>query len=71
MGSLSATEIAEMPVQQRIQLVENIWDSISELPESVEIPAWHKEELEKRMQENYKNPTEGFPWSEVMLRIMG
>ena len=70
MGSLSATEIAEMPIQQRIQLVENIWDSISELPESVEIPEWHKK-LEKRMQEYYKNPNEGSHWSEVKLSIMG
>ena len=48
------------------------WQGIPQsLPESVEIPEWHKEELEKRMQEYYKNPNEGSPWSDVKLRIIG
>lgn len=38
MKSISASEIAEMPIQQRIQPVDDIWDSIAEMPEAVEIP---------------------------------
>lgn len=60
-----------MPVQQRIQLVEDIWDSIAEMPEAVEIPKWHKQELEKRLEAYHANPDEGSPWQEVKKRILG
>ena len=42
MKSITASDIAEMSLEQRIQLVEDIWDSIAEIPEAVEIPSWHK-----------------------------
>jgi len=39
MKKISASEIAELPIEERIQLVKDIWDSI-ELPESVTVPDW-------------------------------
>jgi putative addiction module component (TIGR02574 family) len=69
--TLSVLEIAEMPILQRIQLVEDIWDSIAEAPEAVQIPEWHKQELEKRLEAYHANPDEGSPWHEVKKRIMG
>ena len=71
MKSISASEIAEMPIQQRIQLVEDIWDSIAEMPEAVEIPEWHRRELEKRLEAYHANPDEGSPWQDVKKRIFG
>ena len=70
MKTITATEIAEMPIQQRIQLVEDIWDSIAEIPEAVQIPEWHKKELEKRLEAYHANPDEGSPWQEVKKRIL-
>ena len=71
MKTISASDIAEMPVEQRIQLVEDIWDSIAEVPESVEVPAWHKRALDKRLDAYHANPDEGSLWSEAKKRIMG
>ena len=71
MKTITATEIAGMPIQQRIQLVEDIWDSIAEMPEVVQIPEWHKKELEKRLEAYHANPDEGSPWQEVKKRILG
>lgn len=61
MKTLSAADIAVMQIQQRIQLVEDIWDSIAELPEAVEIPEWHRKELEKRLEACHANPDKGSP----------
>ena len=69
MKTISASDIAEMPIDQRIQLVEDIWNSIAELPESVKIPEWHKAELDKRLDTYHINPDEGSPWNEVKRRI--
>ena len=71
MKGISASDIAEMPVQTRIQLVEDIWDSIAEIPEAVEIPTWHKRELEERLEAYHANPNEGSPWSDVKKKVLG
>lgn len=70
MKSLSATDIAQMPVDERIQLVEDIWDSVVDLPDAIEIPEWHKQELNKRLEGYHKNPELGSPWEEVKKRIL-
>jgi putative addiction module component (TIGR02574 family) len=71
MKPITASDIAEMPVNERIQLVEDIWDSIAELPEAVEIPQWHKEEIEKRLKAYHDNPDEGSPWTDIKKRVTG
>lgn len=69
MKKLSASDIAQMPVDERIQLVEDIWDSIAELPEAVKVPDWHKDELDRRLDAYHANPSEGAPWSEVRTHL--
>lgn len=71
MKTLTASDIAAMPVQDRIRLAEDLWDSIAEVPEAVEIPEWHKHELDKRLEEYHANPDQGSPWQEVKKRIFG
>ena len=71
MKPITAADIAEMPIQDRLQLVEDIWDSIAELPEAVQVPQWHRDELEKRLDDYHANPAEGSPWKEVKKRITG
>ena len=72
MKSISASNIIEIPIpiDQRIQLVEDIWDSIAEVPQSVKVPDWHKKEIEKRLESYYANPDEESPWAEVKERIL-
>ena len=71
MKPISASHIVEIPIDQRIQLVEDIWDSIAEVPQSVEVPDWHKKELEKRLEAYHANPERASPWKEVRERILG
>ena len=37
MNQVSVAEILELPVQERIRLVELIWESIAAVPEAVEV----------------------------------
>ena len=71
MKTITAADIAEMPVEDRIRLVEDIWDSIVELPEPVPVPEWHKQELDERLKAYHDDPAAGSPWSEVRRRITG
>lgn len=70
MTQLSVTEILELPVAERIRLVELIWDSIAAVPEAVPVPDRLKAELDRRLSEFEANPEGGSPWEEVRERIL-
>jgi len=44
---------------------------ITKIPEAVEIPAWHKQKLKKRLAAYHAYPAEGSPWQDVKKRILG
>lgn len=69
MNNISITDILELPVQERIQLVELIWDSITAVPEAVTVSPAMKAELESRLREFESNPEEGYSWDQVKARI--
>lgn len=70
MNTTTLSNIVEMPIQERIQFVEDVWNSIAELPNAVEIPQWHKEKLETRLQSYLENPNKDSTWQEVKKRIL-
>lgn len=65
MSTISIADILELPVQERIRLVELIWDSVAALPEAVEISPALKVELEARLAEFEANPEAGYSWDQV------
>lgn len=69
MKTISASRIVEIPIDERIQLVEDIWDSIAEVPESVIVPEWHKKELDKRLERFHANPGTASPWKDIKEKI--
>jgi putative addiction module component (TIGR02574 family) len=70
MKPLPVTEILELPVDERIRLVELIWESIAAVPEAVPVSDELKVELERRLAEFEANPEAGSPWEEVRERII-
>ncbi len=69
MSRLAKEDILNMSVTERIQLVEDIWDSIAEVPEAISLTDTQKGELDHRLDAYHKNPNEGSPWEEVRKRI--
>ena len=65
MRSVDIQEILKLSVPERIELVEAIWDSIAESPESLPVTAAQKQELDRRLAEYRKNPQAGRTWEEV------
>lgn len=58
-------KIFKLPVNQRIRLVKDIWDSIGEHSEQINLTNSQKEELDKRYTEYLKNPTDDNMWEKV------
>ena len=70
-GKVSLADILEMSVAERILLVEDVWDSIAAMPESLPLTDAEREELDRRLEAYHKNPAAGSPWDEVKARIAG
>lgn len=64
-----AKDILSLSVPERILLVEDIWDSIAEIPDEVLLSEAQKQELDLRLDAYHRNPDAGSPWSEVRERI--
>lgn len=65
MNSLDIQELLKLSVAERIQLVEDIWDSISASPEMLPVTAAQKKELDRRLADYRANPTAGRSWEEI------
>ncbi len=69
MTSLASANVMDLSVPERIQLVEDIWDSIAEQPEQILLTRGQKIELDKRLDSYYQNPEVGDAWETVRERI--
>lgn len=63
-------EILDLPALERVEIVQEIWESIAARPESVPLTAAQKEELERRWQDFQDNPDEGEPWDDVKKSLL-
>jgi putative addiction module component (TIGR02574 family) len=71
MDKISVAEVLRLPVAERILLVEDIWDSISAMPEAVPLTDAQRDALDKRLEMYHRNPQAGSPWAEVKARMQG
>jgi len=67
----AATELLRMPftVEQRMELIGELWDSIPDSLEALPVPQWHQEELDRRLAAADANPDAAIPWEEVKRRL--
>jgi putative addiction module component (TIGR02574 family) len=61
--------IERLSVRDRLDLIEQIWNSLPEQVEPHDIPEWHLAELNDRRAQAAKEPGAGKPWREVLQRI--
>ena len=62
-------DVLELSVTERIQLVEDIWDSIAAQPRPPSLSQAQRNELDRRLEDYHQRPEEGSPWEEVKKRI--
>uniref|UniRef100_A0A831U3Y5 Addiction module protein n=1 Tax=Geobacter metallireducens TaxID=28232 RepID=A0A831U3Y5_GEOME len=69
MGRLAKENILYLSISERIQLVEDIWGSIANMPESIQLSEEQKLELDRRLDDYHADPDKGSPWELVRGRI--
>lgn len=62
-------DFRHLNADERIQLAEELWDSLSELPESLPLTSAQAEELDHRVEEYRQDRDPGIPWREALRKI--
>jgi putative addiction module component (TIGR02574 family) len=70
MAHMTVSDLLNLSVTERIQLAEDLWDSVAAHPEQVATSEEQLAELERRLAELDKNPEAGESWDVVKARIL-
>ncbi|AFY42143.1 addiction module protein [Nostoc sp. PCC 7107] len=69
MHPILKVEISELSISERIQLAEDLWDSILTDSNAVTLSEEQKQELDRRLELHHQNPTRGSSWEQVKQRL--
>jgi putative addiction module component (TIGR02574 family) len=70
MGRKPALDFSRLSCTERLQFVEDLWNSLEADEDAIPIPEWHREELDRRPKAYRDSPDTGAPWEEVRERIL-
>jgi putative addiction module component (TIGR02574 family) len=70
MNKVSMVDVLQLSVAERIQLAEDIWDSIAAAPEPVQLTEAQRTELDRRLEDYHRHPDEGIPWEALKKSIL-
>ncbi len=62
-------EISQLSINERIQLAEDLWDSIIERQDRIHLNNVQKQELERRLEDYQQDTTAGSSWEDVKQRL--
>jgi putative addiction module component (TIGR02574 family) len=68
--SIRAEDALTLSVEERIQLVADIWDTIAESPDDADVSPAMIAFARKRLEEHRADPSSGSSWAEVKARIL-
>jgi putative addiction module component (TIGR02574 family) len=69
MSVLSADRIRELTPAERIELIEQLWESFVDDPTALPVTAEQARELRRRLAEHERDPGAAKPWSEVRAEL--
>ncbi len=69
MENLLPSSIKQLSIAERLQLVQDIWDSITLSPDLVPLTDKQQQELDARLELYNQNPDSGKSWEEVKKKF--
>ena len=61
-----ASDFSNLTVEERLQLIEDLWDSVADDPQAVPLTEAQVEELDRRLDAYRQDGEPGRPWREVL-----
>jgi putative addiction module component (TIGR02574 family) len=69
MSKVSLADLLQLSEAERIQLVQDLWDSISEKTEALPLSDERLREYERRLAEHLADPSSSIPWEEARATL--
>ena len=69
-STIESLGIDRLPVAERIELVQRIWDSIAVDPDRLPLTESQRQELERRADDDDANPDDAVPWEQVKAEAL-
>ncbi|AFY92614.1 addiction module protein [Chamaesiphon minutus] len=66
---LLKVEISQLSIAERIQLAEDLWDSILDRQDEIELDRAQQQELDRRLEQHRQDPNAGSSWETVKQRL--
>jgi len=67
--SVVRKDVLSLSVTARLQLIEEIWDSLAATPEAIPVTDAQRKELARRRRAHARNPSAAKSWDEVHARL--
>lgn len=67
--SRRSLDITSLTPEERLSLLEELWDSLAATPEAVPLTESQRAELDRRLDDLDRKGPVGIPWEEVLNRI--
>jgi len=64
-------DIASLTPEERLDLLEELWDSLGSASEAIPLTETQRAELDRRLDDLEREGPVGIPWDEVLGRIRG
>jgi putative addiction module component (TIGR02574 family) len=68
-STFDSLNLSQLSVRERLELIDQLWDSLPESVAPQDVPERHLAELAKRRAEADARPGEGRPWREVLAEL--
>jgi len=68
-SKMAFIDIASLSFDDRLRLLDELWESLSTKPEAVPLTNAQREELDRRLDDLDREGPVGIPWEEVLGRI--
>jgi putative addiction module component (TIGR02574 family) len=62
---MSIAEVRQLPLAEKLQIMEAIWEDLRAHAEQVPVPAWHKELLDERRKALDEGREEVLDWDAI------
>jgi hypothetical protein len=66
---IALEEIHQLPLREKLRVMEAIWDDICREEQNLEVPGWHKEVLDERERLVAEGKAQFLDWEEAKRRI--
>jgi len=69
MGDSDVAKILKLPIEEKLRLIETIWDSIAADPSAVPLTDAQREQLDRRLDDLERDGPSGLPAEEVLAKL--